>query len=76
VAEPWRMAGCECPEDAKPRERCNRQWTRCNERLRYLRPNIPDLKIDPASVDPADAGPGPSGFRAPSDAAAKPEAGR
>lgn len=36
MGEAWRMAECECPEDAKPGERCNRQWTRCRKRLAYL----------------------------------------
>ena len=53
MGEPWRMAGCECPSEAKARERCNRQWTRCNERLRYLRP----------SAQPADAPPKPESGR-------------
>ena len=37
MPEPWRVPGCACPADSKDEDRCDARWSRCNERLGYLR---------------------------------------
>lgn len=41
----WRMAGCACPMDAKAKERCDRHWTRCNERMQWLMDVVVDADM-------------------------------